>query len=227
MPHSLFANGERSDSVHMKSQDLLVLSKLAVMHRRDREVSENVKHESLRRETLAGWSDYEESSRHIVGAVGDPRQWTYASLALALGMSASEVNASVKRSLSSGIARQSRATGKPIPNSSAFRDFIMYGVQYVFPATPGRISRGIPTSFAAPVLKSEILSPGSTIPVWPDPYGKEMGCEVEPLYRSVPAAVRRDMELYALLALIDVFRIGHARERNIAVKKLDDLISSL
>lgn len=49
-----------------------------------------------------------------------------------------------------------------------------------------------------------------------------MGQAIEPLYKSVPFAVRRDNELYAYLALLDAIRMGNARESNLAIKMLKE-----
>ena len=52
--------------------------------------------------------------------------------------------------------------------------------------------------------------------MWPDARGNNKGLEVSPLFKTVGHAVRRDPELYALLALVDAIRIGSARESNLA-----------
>lgn len=60
------------------------------------------------------------------------------------------------------------------------------------------------------------MGAGDLVPVWPDPQGTAKGQAVEPLFKSVPIAVKGDLELYAMLALIDSIRLGQARERNVA-----------
>jgi len=50
---------------------------------------------------------------------------------------------------------------------------------------------------------------------------------IEPLFKSVPYAVRLDAELYALLALVDAIRIGQSRERNLAIKLLSEHLEVL
>ncbi|OLH15264.1 hypothetical protein DXO015_11180, partial [Xanthomonas oryzae pv. oryzae] len=69
---------------------------------------------------------------------------------------------------------------------------------------------------AAPVLVDRLLSSGQHIYVWEDGYGSAQGQRVEPLYKSVPRAVRRDAELYAMLALVDAIRLGRERESALA-----------
>jgi hypothetical protein len=77
----------------------------------------------------------------------------------------------------------------------------------------------MPTGLFAPTVPHKVVGAG-LVPVWPDPTGEVRGYEFRPLFRSVPAAARRDGELYILLALVDAIRGGAARERNIAVKEL-------
>lgn len=147
--------------------------------------------------------------------VGGFRQ-SYAALAEDLGMSASEVHASVRRLTE---ARLLDPETKEI-RREIFRNFLVHGVPYAFPASPKEITRGMPTAWAAPVMSKNLSGSGQIPPVWPDPEGKVQGAAVEPLYVTAPLAARRDAALYDLLALVDALRIGRARERNVAEKKL-------
>ena len=79
--------------------------------------------------------------------------------------------------------------------------------------------RGWPTSHSAPPLSKKIVSEEQY--VWPDPDGKVRGQAVEPLYYSVPHAVKNDPALYEMLALIDALRIGKAREKKLAADELN------
>ncbi len=94
----------------------------------------------------------------------------------------------------------------------------------MFPAKPGEITRGIATGLAAPVLQGKIMTAGEFVPVWPDARGNTKGQAVEPLFKSVPYAVRKDPQLYALLALTDAIRFGQAREHKYAAEKLFTLL---
>ena len=117
---------------------------------------------------------------------------------------------------------ENRKTKFPRANNRALKEFIEYGLKYVFPADPGKIMRGIPTSFAAPVMAGKLMSAGDVINVWPDPIGKEKGQSIQPLFKSVPRAVKQDPELYKLLALVDAIRLGNARESKIAIALLEE-----
>lgn len=101
----------------------------------------------------------------------------------------------------------------------------MYGVRYAFPASPGPIVRGMPTAYAAPPL-AEKISSDELPPVWPDPNELVRGYSVEPLYSSVPVAVKCDSRFYELAALVDALRIGRARERNLAGEVLKERINN-
>jgi hypothetical protein len=143
-------------------------------------------------------------------------EWSYPSLAHAVGMSASEVHGAIRRAADSGLMNLSTKR----PNRQALLEFLVHGLRYVFPAERGGITRGLPTAHAAPPLKDRIAPGGEAPPVWPDPQGEVRGEELRPLYRSVPAAARQDAALYELLALVDAIRAGRARERAIAIDEL-------
>lgn len=65
------------------------------------------------------------------------------------------------------------------------------------------------------------------IPVWPHIEGNVKGRAVEPLHPGVPKAVQADQQLYALLALVDVLRVGRAREREFAEAELQKRIADV
>jgi len=125
------------------------------------------------------------------------------------------IHAAVRRGIEAGlIDRTSR-----LPLRKPLEDYLIHGVRYAFPAKPGPLARGIPTAHAAPPLSAKISS-DDLPPVWPDPEGRVKGYAIEPLYSSVPAAVKTDSALYELLAFVDALRIGRARERKFAEEEL-------
>jgi hypothetical protein len=149
-------------------------------------------------------------------AVASEPERAYARLAESLGMSASEVHASVQRAVQAGLVRADRE-----PNRAALCELLVHGLKYVFPCERGALTRGMPTAHAAPPLNSRFPAAASEVPpVWPDPEGDVRGEELRPLYPSVPSAARKDARLYELLALVDALRAGRAREREIAAKEL-------
>lgn len=148
--------------------------------------------------------------------------WTYAGLAHSLGMSASEVHAAVRRATQAGLMSSLRGR----PNRVKLEELLVHGVKYVFVAERGRVTRGIPTAHAAPPLVTEFIADDELPPVWPDAEGTVRGETLEPLYPSVPHAARSDERLYAGLALLDAIRIGRARERTLAERRLHELLAS-
>lgn len=149
-------------------------------------------------------------------------QWTYRKLAQHLFISLSEANNAVKRCIAAGLLFQ-LGTKRIKVNRSVLINFIRYGAGVSFYTEPGRIVRGIPTSYAAPVFKEIFASSNSTPPVWPCARGTVKGVAIDPLYRSVSKAVMIDSWLYKQLALVDIFRIGTAREKEQALPFLEKL----
>jgi len=149
-------------------------------------------------------------------------QWSYASVAGDLFMSASEVHAGIKRAVA---ARLMPSQGSQ-PLKKSLEEFLIHGVKYAFPPDHGGLTRGVPTGYAALPLKDIINQPNEPPPVWPDPEGNTRGYEFSPLYKTVPKAVVKDPKLYELLAIVDAIRDGRAREREIAIKELKTRLGS-
>lgn len=141
---------------------------------------------------------------------------TFPRLAAALGMSASETHAAVRRAIASGLVDGATRSVR----KSSLLEFLLHGLRYVFPAEWKGVTRGVPTSYAAPPLLAQ-FSIGDLPPVWPHPEGTSRGEGLVPLYRSVPSAALRDPEFYEWLALVDAVRSGRARERRMAADELE------
>ena len=147
------------------------------------------------------------------------QRWTYAALGTALTLSASEAHASVKRAVACGLAVEAgRGDWSPVPAS--LLDFVLHGVRYVWPATPGPVKRGVPTSFGAAPLASLVNTAAGEAPVWAHAAGSAKGPTLSPIYRTVPQAALADPALHRLLALLDAVRAGRARERQLATDLL-------
>jgi hypothetical protein len=146
--------------------------------------------------------------------------WTYPQLAGELGMSPSELHASVQRAIKAGLLDQVRTV-----NRSALLEFLVHGVKYVFPPERGAVTRGTPTAHSTAPLNAQFRSTTDMPTVWADPEGSVRGEELKPLYRSVPRAARADTKLHEWLALVDAVRAGRARERELAVKELQKRLS--
>jgi hypothetical protein len=147
--------------------------------------------------------------------IGD-RPWSFSSLAYELGMSPSEVHGGIGRATAARLFDPHRK----VPVRKALLELLLHGVKYVFPPEKGHLTRGLPTSYAAPPLNALLVQSDEPPPVWPTPEGEVRGYQFSPLYRSVPKAVANDQALYELLALVDAIRDGRARERELAEKEL-------
>jgi DNA-binding Lrp family transcriptional regulator len=142
-----------------------------------------------------------------------------------LGLSPSEVHGAIQRLRSSRLLHGPALKDKP--NISGLEEFLVHGLKYAFPAEHGQVTRGMPTSYAAEPLKSEIAPSNDLPPVWPWAEGAARGIGLEPLYKSVPRAAMRDPSLYELLALVDAIRDGRARERSLAERDLVQRLRSV
>jgi hypothetical protein len=198
----------------MKSQDIVILLKLVSLQDQAEPGDHDLPGHDLPGHDLPG----HDLRGH--GRSGGEDPYSVRGLAASLGISKSEVNASLHRSLASGLA--ARGEGSSVkPNRRNLHNFIVHGLKFVFPVKPGGMTRGVPTAFAAPVLEG-LMSAGEYIYVWPYAEGKDMGQSVEPLFKSVPAAVRGDRLLYEYLALVDAIRLGKQRESGLAAERLGE-----
>ena len=193
------------------------------------------------------------------------QRWTYARLALELGISVSEAHGAVKRGLEAGLLLQNRLAAllpqadssdaapsvqeplgiyrvtrkrvrraaasegevvadNPVrPHSHNLAEFALHGAKYAFPGVRLPLAVGVPTSHSAPAFAG-VFAPGSSDFVWPHPNGTVRGVGVDPLHPSVPFAAMQDAKLYEMLALFDALRVGKARERGMALERLQALI---
>jgi hypothetical protein len=142
------------------------------------------------------------------------------------------VNAGIKRLVLSGLLGQviredvSQNKIRFLPIKAACEECLTLGVKYFFPVQLGAYTRGIATSYAAPLFEKHILPGDDPIPVWPYGEGDRRGLALEPLYSSVPKSLAQhpDQLFYEMLVLIDAIRTGRVRERNIAIKLLKEKI---
>jgi hypothetical protein len=144
--------------------------------------------------------------------------WKMMELVKSLHLSQSEISESLNRSSLAGLIDYSK---KKVMRLSLM-EFLGHGIHYVFPQHPGALVTGIPTAHSHPFMKKKIVS--NEPYVWPDIDGSIRGQAIEPLAKSVVKAVKEDKELYKLLALADVIRVGKTRELKIALEELKKMI---
>ncbi|MCW9713512.1 hypothetical protein LQ318_11425 [Aliifodinibius salicampi] len=139
------------------------------------------------------------------------RSWYNKDLARDLNISGSEVSESLHRSMIAGLINKKK--------EQVFKkdliDFLVHGLKYVFPVRPGRLVRGMPTAYSAPVLNKEFVVDDPY--VWAGGDKIQKGVAINPLYSTVPMACKNDALLYDLLSLTDALRIGGGGEQLIKI----------
>jgi len=141
--------------------------------------------------------------------------WRNSDLAHSLQISASEISESLNRSKIAGLID----LNKRKVHMNSLREFLIYGLKYVFPVQPGAMVRGVPTAHSAPPVNEVITA--SDVYVWPYSEGNSKGQAIEPLHKAVPEVVLLDKPFYELMAIADTIRVGRAREFKIAVEELE------
>ncbi len=217
----------------MKGQDILLLLKLVALQRQEQQLNGT---ESVRQwpELWQDWDITEEDELQQKGIIefSGIEAWreslyTVRALEKSTGISKTRIADSLKRCTDIGLAKKDRKYGVPRTNKKSLLEFIIYGIRYVFPVRMGELTRGIATSFAAPVLNQKLFSAGELFAVWPDERAKSKGLKVMPLFHTVPYAVRLDGDLYAMLALVDAIRLGNQREAGLAANMLEKMFTEV
>lgn len=152
---------------------------------------------------------------------------THRDLADELYLSRATVSVSIRRLFQSGLLRNDSNDEKVMPIFAASEELIIHAIKYFFPAEIGKFTKGIPTGIAAPIFEGKLVLGNDPIFVWPYEKGTHKGMALEPLISNVPKSVyvNQDEDFYTLLALVDTIRVGRARERNIAIKILKEVLN--
>ena len=140
-------------------------------------------------------------------------------LADSLYISQAEISHALKRLKFSKLLNQNGEV-----HSAACAEFLVHGLKYVCPADVGQLALGIPTAYAHPDFKFVKYDP-KDIYVWPYAEGKMRGSALEPFYPSLPKACLQDKKLYHVASLIEMIRVGRAREINLACKEIEKIFS--
>jgi len=143
-------------------------------------------------------------------------KWRNIDIANALKLSPSETSEALNRCK---IAKLIDGKKRNV-HINSFKEFLIYGLKYVFPAEIGPTVRGIPTAHSAPPI-SESISQGSDTYVWPSAIGTKRGQSLKPLYKTIPEISQENKSFYELLVIIDTLRVGRAREIKIAIEELE------
>lgn len=145
------------------------------------------------------------------------RDWRIIDIANAISISTSEVSEALNRCKIAGLIDNNKRN----VNLNSFKEFLIYGLKYVFPVEPGAVVRGIATAHSAYPISEHIVSGGDEY-VWPYGEGDKKGQAIEPLYKTLPQIINEEDHLfYELLVIVDTIRIGRAREIKIAIDELE------
>ena len=129
----------------------------------------------------------------------------YEPLAAALATSTSAVHRSVARLQQSGLCVRGRRTIV----KAAFREFLMHGMRYSFPAVIGAEREGVATATAHPEVARVVNGQNEAAPfVWAREGGSVRGTSLVPLFPGVLEVAARDPRMHELLATVDVLRSG-------------------
>ena len=152
-------------------------------------------------------------------------EWSQGGLAQEVVMSASEVNAGLKRLAYARLTERQEDGRKWQVVKPALEEFLVYGIRYVFPAEKGAPAVGIPTAHAAFPLKLYLTSTPDPYPVWPTRLGKVKGYALVPLYTTVAQAALKDAALYEWLSIVDALRDPENETPDIARLALKDKLA--
>lgn len=151
-------------------------------------------------------------------------EWNYLRLAGSLSISASETHAATERCRAAGVLGTPR--GKLTVARRKFFELVTVAVPQVYYAVRGPVESGIPTSIYAEPLRGVFpKDPNRPVPlIWPSESGGTKGESLLPIYPTMPKAIQHDVVLHKLLALIDVVRVGEAKDRKTATDFLERMI---
>lgn len=133
----------------------------------------------------------------------------------------STIATSLRRLRDVGLVRGAKSV--PEVNRVALHDCLEHAARWIAPAKIGDFELGLPTAHAAPVMAEKLVG-GDDPVVMPLAHGPMRGRAVAPLHPAAPKAAAKDPKLHALLALTDAFRVGRARDRELASKQLRALL---
>lgn len=141
-----------------------------------------------------------------IAAIGSC-DWTPFQLSLELGHSLGEVEASLDRLYKSGLLRSTS-----LPDPDALRKFLLIELPDRFPATPGKVTRGMLTG-ARPSHYFALEMPFTSIWVWSKENGPDWGLEIPPLSPHCCFAAMNDRRLRKLLSITETVRVGGPEAR--------------
>jgi len=151
-------------------------------------------------------------------AVSDAPSMSLRDIEGSLGLSKSSVGNSLRRLRALGLVNDDAQGGRRV-NRLALRECIEHAIRWLAPARPGEFELGLPTAHASDAMGNTLSGDADPV-VIPLAHGPMRGRAVAPIHPAAPQAAQRDPKLHRLLAVVDSFRIGGARERQVARAEL-------
>ncbi len=136
-----------------------------------------------------------------------------------LAVPKSSIALSLQRLAGTGLIDEGR-DGRRL-NRLAVRDCLRHGIRWIAPARAGDYELGLFTAHSAPPLAAKLAGADDDPLVMPLRHGPHRGRTIEPLDPRAPQAARNDPRLWELLAIVDAFRVGRARDREVAARELE------
>ena len=209
----------------LKSQDFLVLIKLIGLHRAFlRKVHYPT---SSRKKLFDGDNEYMENDNYL----NFNEIFSVRGLGSSLGISKTEIAASLRRCVESNLLSISNSYDVVSlvdlnwkVNQKALFNLIKYSIPHLYPPKLLGFDIGIPTGFSGPALSEEVTSAGNTKIIWSSEHGDAYGQVLDPIYKTVAYAAYQDEFVYKCFTLIDAYRLGKAREKDIAISLLEKTI---
>jgi DNA-binding MarR family transcriptional regulator len=151
-------------------------------------------------------------------AVSDDPNAPVRELEESLGMSKSTVAKSILRLRALDLVKDDGKGGRRV-NRLALRECFEHAVRWLVPARAGKFELGLATAHTSEAMASKLSGDDDPV-VMPFPEGPQRGRAVAPIHPAAPQAAASDPKLLRLLAIVDSFRIGGAREREVARAEL-------
>lgn len=146
--------------------------------------------------------------------------WRQVDLADELGLSQSEIAKSLQR------LNKARLVDRKIPIQKSAIEFLVHGCKYAFPVQIGPLAMGVPTAISAPAHAHLVVDAANEGFVWPSVKGGKRGQSIVPLYPGLGIAALRDDRFYAMMAAVEIIRVGRVRERRLAEAFLSHEVKS-
>jgi hypothetical protein len=140
--------------------------------------------------------------------------WSNAKIGKTLGLSSSQVHYSLKRLVKVGLIGEKTH----FPKVDLMLEYIEHAIKFIHPPEWLGEKYGIPTAHSMEPLSKNINS--SLVVVWPDNSRKNKGPALKPIHPGVPLASCKDRQLYEFMSLVEAYRSGRTREKQMALKEI-------